>query len=89
MQLFFFGSGLSRLGLGDHYTNLKGANSGWSGNIMAEPAGQGKVEQKNIDALAAPLIEEYHDSKQYYFNQNSTNCSQEFKTKIDNNDSNK
>ena len=71
------------IGIADQYIKNVGPKEGWSGNIMAEPAGQGKVEQKNIDAFAAPLIEQYHDSKQYYFNQNSTNCSQEFKTKID------
>jgi hypothetical protein len=39
------------IGLADRYTEGKGANVGWSGNIMAESAMKGKVEQKNIDAI--------------------------------------
>jgi hypothetical protein len=73
------------IGLGDQYTDSKGANPNWGGNIMAEPAGKGTVDQRNIDAVAAPLVNQYQNSKQYYFNQNSKNCSQEFNTKIDEN----
>jgi hypothetical protein len=50
---------------------------------MAEPAGQGQVEQKNIDAMAAPLINEYHESREYELNQNSGSANKSFKTKID------
>ena len=47
------------LGLTDRYTDDKGANPGWTGNIMAEAAMQGVVQQKNVDAIVAPLVGEY------------------------------
>jgi len=62
------------IGLRDHYSEAKGAESSWKGNVMAEPAGQGQVEQKNIDALASPLINRYN---------NSGNATQKYQTKID------
>jgi hypothetical protein len=71
------------IGLDDHYSDSKGIESGWKGNIMAEPAGKGNVQQKNIDALASPLIERYHESKQYEFNKSSGNLTWIYKTKID------
>ncbi len=39
------------LGLADRYIESGGVQAGWGGNIMAEPAMMGKVEQKNIDAI--------------------------------------
>jgi RHS repeat-associated protein len=70
------------IGLNDHYTDTKGPDLGWEGNVMAEPAGMGKVQQKNINALAFPLINEYKKSFQYNFNRNSNNISKQYKTKI-------
>ncbi|MEE0997835.1 MAG: RHS repeat-associated core domain-containing protein [Paludibacteraceae bacterium] len=34
---------------------------GWEGNIMSEPAGRGSVEQKNLNVLFKPLMQQYHD----------------------------
>lgn len=60
----------------DHYSDANGTEAGWKGNVMAEPAGQGKVEQKNIDAVASPLINKYRESG---------STTQTYKTKIDEN----
>jgi RHS repeat-associated protein len=51
------------LGLADRY-NKKGPKAGWEGNIMAEPAMAGAVEQRNIDAIVAPILKEFNDAKQ-------------------------
>ena len=51
------------LGLPDRYTDGGGAQEGWKGNIMAEPAGRGQVEQRDIDALLRPHVEAYERSK--------------------------
>lgn len=51
------------IGLKDRYTDASGADLSWAGNIMAEPAGAGIVEQKNIDALAAPLVKSFNYQK--------------------------
>lgn len=48
---------------------------GWEGNIMAEPVMNGKVEQRNIDALMQPIMKEY--------NSNDRSNNEEFKTSID------
>lgn len=71
------------IGLGDHYSDSKGIEQGWKGNVMAETAGNGQVEQKNINAVASPLINQYHESKQYDFNKSSGNFIWNYKTKID------
>jgi RHS repeat-associated protein len=56
------------LGLADQYVEgpkdengnrTSTINSGWEGNIMGEYGGD--VQQRNIDALAAPLIVEYNE----------------------------
>ena len=52
--------------------------TGWTGNIMAEPAMKGNVEQKNIDALINPLVKEYNDSWTKWWNPNT-----DYKTSID------
>ena len=64
------------IGLRDHYSDANGTEAGWKGNVMAEPAGRGKVQQKNIDAVASPLINKYRESG------STTNT---YKTKIDEN----
>jgi hypothetical protein len=70
------------IGLPDEYTNGKGANPGWQGNIMAKPAMQGNVQQKNINQLLSPLVIEYNQSLTKKTNDNlGTNI--EYKTKID------
>lgn len=63
------------LGFKDRYINKKGAMAGWEGNVMGEPAMEGKVEQRNIDALLKPIMKEYNASK--------TDANSEFKTSID------
>ena len=70
------------IGLPDRYTNGKGANKGWKGNIMAEPAMQGVVEQRDINKLAAPLVKKYNKSLTKTVNDKlGTNL--KYKTKID------
>ena len=53
------------IGLRDHYSDESGIENGWSGNVMSEPAGYGLVEQKNINAVAMPIVDRYKRSKQY------------------------
>lgn len=52
------------LGLKDKYSKSKEAygtpiNDIWEKNIMANPAGKGMVEKKNLDILLLSLIEKY------------------------------
>lgn len=47
------------LGLDDHCTDALGADPGWSGNTMAEPAGQGVFQQRNINELVGGLVGGY------------------------------
>ncbi len=56
------------LGLIDRYIEGGGVQSGWKGNIMAEPAMKGKVEQKNIDAIMKNVFTDdfYEFEKEYY-----------------------
>ena len=61
------------IGLDDQYIEGGGAKPGWKGNVMAEAAGQGIVEQKNIDVLAKPILDRYK----------SAGSPKEFNTKID------
>ncbi len=70
------------LGLPDRYTNSKGANKGWKGNIMAEPAMQGVVEQRDINKLVEPLVKEYKESLTKTVN-DKLRTNLEYKTKID------
>jgi exosome complex RNA-binding protein Csl4 len=63
------------LGLSDEYIEGGGAKKGWEGNIMAEPAMKGRVEQKNIDQLVKPLVKE--------FNESGMGSGEEYETKID------
>lgn len=44
------------LGLMDRYLKGGGTQAGWAGNIMAEPAMMGAVEQKNIDAIMSNVF---------------------------------
>jgi RHS repeat-associated protein len=48
------------LGFDDRYTDKFGSNEGWKGNVMAEPTMKGKVEQRNINALVTPIVNEYN-----------------------------
>jgi hypothetical protein len=41
------------LGFFDRYSDTNGVFPGWNGNIMAEPAMRGNVEQRNINALGS------------------------------------
>jgi RHS repeat-associated protein len=50
------------IGLDDQYIEGGGPKKGWQGNIMAEPAGMGIVEQKNIDAIMKHIIYEYKEA---------------------------
>lgn len=61
------------IGLDDHYTDATGTDPAWVGNIMGEPAGKGVVEQKNIDALMAPLVKQFNDKKDRNNARNITN----------------
>jgi hypothetical protein len=45
------------LGFKDRYTDSGGAMPGWEGNIMAEPAMHGIVEQRNIDAMSGYITQ--------------------------------
>jgi hypothetical protein len=49
------------LGLDDQYTDSGGTNNGWQGNIMGEPAMQGRVEQRNIDRIVKPFVDKHND----------------------------
>ncbi|MBN2788266.1 MAG: hypothetical protein JXQ69_08095, partial [Paludibacteraceae bacterium] len=71
------------IGLDDRYSDTNGTYLGWEGNVMGEPAGQGVVQQKNINNLVTPIINEYKESEQYEFNKGSTNIFWEYKSKID------
>lgn len=69
------------IGLTDRYSR-SGANTGWTGNIMAEPAMQGIVQQKNIDAVLSHIISRYNSSFTKWANDNfGTN--KQYNTKID------
>ena len=46
------------LGLRDRYTR-HGAREGWEGNVMAESAGFGVVEQRDIDRVVAKHVERF------------------------------
>jgi len=47
------------IGLDDRYSDSSGVQSGWEGNIMAEPAMRGTVEQKNINSLISPYSQRF------------------------------
>ena len=65
------------LGLGYRYTDSKGANTGWAGNIMAD--GQnGKVEQKNVDAIVSDAVKGYAK-----FSSNKENADKTYTHEID------
>lgn len=49
------------IGLTDRYTDEGGANKDWNGNVMAESAMQGKVEQKNINSIVSPYLDKYNE----------------------------
>lgn len=53
------------IGLDDRYSDGSGANPGWEGNIMGEGAGQGVVEQRNIDAVLDNSLEDYDGEDNY------------------------
>ena len=47
------------LGLHDRYHG-NNSDPGWERNIMAEPAGKGEVQKKNMDSLLSPLL--FHEN---------------------------
>ena len=49
------------LGLDDKYSDTSGTYFGWEGNIMAESAMQGSVEQRNIDTMLSDFVSQYND----------------------------
>ena len=65
------------LGLKDRYLEGGGIEKGWKGNIMAEPAMKGIVEQKNIDAIMENVLtEDFYDFEKDYkerINANNSN----------------
>lgn len=65
------------LGLKDHYSDNNGAENGWEGNMMAEATPNGKVEQKNIDALLSHI-----------FGSNTKNAFNDYKRRVEANKDN-
>ncbi len=53
------------IGLDDRYTDSGGTQAGWEGNIMGEAAGEGVVEQRNIDAIFNNVLEDYEGEENY------------------------
>ncbi len=49
------------IGLMDHYEG-NSSDAGWEGNVMAESAGKGVVQQQNIDDMLLPITEKYEKS---------------------------
>lgn len=60
------------IGMRDQYSDRRGARPGWKGNVMAEAAGYGVVEQKNIDALMGHMLPKYKATKNYVKNEDLT-----------------
>ena len=50
--------------LDDRYAQGEGAIEGWEGNIMAERAMEGSVEQRNIDSIVSPYVKKHN--KRYF-----------------------
>lgn len=69
------------IGLTDRYSS-SGANAGWTGNIMAEPAMKGIVEQKNIDAVLSHIVSKYNSSFTKWLNDN-VGSNNQYNSKID------
>jgi len=59
------------LGLPDRY-DANGAQQGWQGNIMAEPAMNGAVEQRDINTILRPIVNQYLVSPECTVNENPT-----------------
>lgn len=60
------------IGLDDQYTDEGGANAGWEGNVMSEPAEVGVVEQRNIDGIMSNMLPRYKRSRNYKKGKNLT-----------------
>jgi len=60
------------IGLYDKYITVgetsKLISPDWKGNVMAEAAGVGKVEKKNLDILFAKIMEAYKDNNESRWN---------------------
>ncbi|GJM65017.1 hypothetical protein PEDI_55690 [Persicobacter diffluens] len=54
-------------GIKDYYENNLPIE-GWEGNIMAEPAMKGKVDQRNINEMVSPVVDKFNDSFTKMFN---------------------
>ena len=65
------------LGLDDRYTDKKGPNKGWGKNIMGDSQ-NGKVEQRNIDAILQDAMKTYD-----VWIQDKNNAGKEFRYEID------
>jgi RHS repeat-associated protein len=66
------------LGLDDRYTDKKGPDPGWLGNIMANSI-TGTVEQKNINGIVGDSVKELNKATKNGFDATKN----EYKTKID------
>ena len=71
------------MGLGDRYTDSKGVNPGWKGNIMGE-SGTGKVEKRNINGIIGDAMKAYEA-----FQADKNNANKPFKYEIDTNNPDK
>ena len=60
------------IGLYDKYIkdgeSSKPISPDWKGNVMAEPAGVGKVEKKNLDILFSKIMEAYKENNESSWN---------------------
>lgn len=71
------------MGLEDRYTDTKGVDSGWKGNIMGESA-TGKVEQRNINGMISDAMKTYDK-----FQADKNNANKPFKYEINTNNPDK
>ena len=71
------------LGLDDRYTDENGPNKGWENNIMGDSQ-NGKVEQRNIDAILQDAMKAYE-----IWIQDKNNAGKEFRYEININNPNK
>lgn len=65
------------MGLGDRYTDAKGTNPGWKGNIMGEATTE-KVEQRNINGMIGEAMKAYEK-----FQADKNNANKPFNYEID------
>ena len=64
------------LGLGDKYTDDKGTNKGWEGNVMSDS--NGKVDQRNINGIVGDAVKGANK-----FQSDKSNAGKEYKHEID------